>query len=440
MAATRGGLTARFFEEFGQLSAGMASGWEMQRFPTPSVRAITAFLRTLVYVGTLMPSTYPLPWRDLRKLPRMAIVKQCLMMKASSRFSMLMIAVCLAAVQSPVHAERLASPTVGFLKQSTAAKADSLCGLPLHRTPTWAGAVSEVSINTLSIEATLEANVLVSTSHYLHVTSGALQGHCFPVSSHTTDTVTVSPNGGADLATQGVLTGDQIQIIAHWTLGTLFPGGEGVVASSNVFSPQSTVWLYDLSRIGTGLVPSYSYLYHDGTQGPAGWYSASDPGDGLKNDVVVSQETFFVIRHVTDEIPELVISGQVPSSEIGTSVGRFADDTAQDNLIVNPYPLSFTLGSSNLVESGAMEKSSNVFSPTDTLWVFGAPTGYGTVPVKAYMYHDGAQGPEGWYDVSDPGAGLINGVSISGGAPMILRKRTGNAGTVMWIPALPYNS
>lgn len=351
----------------------------------------------------------------------------------------LSMALLMAAVTSPtsLRAEKISSPPMGFANKTTSGNADNIVGIPMQRRPVWAGKINGVSENELTVPATLIEGALTLQAHYVLVTSGSLEGYSFDVTANTESTISVAPNATDDVATQGLQAGAQCQVIPHWTLNTLFPDGQGFVHSSDVFNPTSTLWLYDLTRAGTGLVPANSYLYHDGSQGPVGWYDFNDVNDGLKNHVPISAETFFVVRHTTETAPAFFIAGHVPDSKIGTAVGRFEDDKGQDNLIINPYPVSFTLQSSGLANSGAFSESSDVFNPTDLLWIFGPPSGFGAVPANAYLYHDGTQGPEGWYDFNDPNAGLMNTLSLPGGTPMVLRKSPGAAGSIMWVPSRP---
>ncbi len=338
-------------------------------------------------------------------------------------------------------AERITSPAMGFVRQQSVGASDTRFGLPMHRTPIWAGQIDSVTGNEISIGQTLSDGALVSgpDTYYVLVSSGVLVGYSFTVTGNAGAIITVDPNADDDVATQGLEAEDTIKVIPFWTLGTLFPGGEGIQGSSNLIDPESTVQTFEATKTGTNHSPSKVYFYYTGSVLPVGWYDNDDLGGGLQDDVALSPEIFFLVRNVTGETEDLFLTGYVPESEVGTAVGRFAPDTKQDNLLVNPYPIALTLGSSGLVASGAVTRTTaNLIDPVDTLHLFAYPDGYNSAPVKTYFYYDGGLISEGWYDNDDLGGGVQDDVEIPGGAAFIVRKESGNAGTIMWIPDLPY--
>ena len=90
-----------------------------------------------------------------------------------------------------------------------------------------------------------------------------------------------------------------------------------------------------------------------------------------------------------------------------------------------------TLLNSGFVESGLITPSPNVNSPVNVVQVFTSGTSLdgtnGTLTV--YLYHDGAQGPAGWYDAGT--FTLSNNVVIPADSLLIFTSSTGGTTTPM---------
>lgn len=317
---------------------------------------------------------------------------------------------------------------VGFVTFTAKANSDLRLGIPMLQAPSFQGAADSVSGTTVSATG-IET---LSGSQYLTVTSGTAEGSWEVVASSAAGSVTLAA------AITGFEAGDSFAVRPFWTLNTLFPDGGPIPVSSDVFSPVAYVMLNDPTSEGTNLATDKLYLYHDGSQGPAGWYDASDVNAGIKNDTIVSPEVSLAIRNTTGSDISIPITGNVPTAKFGIDiVSRAAGE--QDNLVYNQFPTSVTLATSGLVESGAISASSDVFSPTDLLVVYSSDsTGFNPAGSAIYLYHDGSQGPAGWYDSSDVNAGLKNDVEIPAGASFVVRKAAGSDQVSSWDPSLPY--
>ncbi len=339
-------------------------------------------------------------------------------------------------------AESITSPVMGSVSRSAAADSDTLVGLPMTRTALWVGELGTISGNQVGIiQAGFFDGELVSgnDTHYLLVTSGPLAGHRFTITANTVSEVTVDPGGAVDVASQGLAPGHTAKIIPYWTLSSVFPGGRGITGSPNGLNPTSTVKVYDRSVVGINLAPAKTYFYYSGTVGPNGWYDNDALGAGLQDHVVLLPESCIVVRCSTTPPEEILLHGELPSVETATPVGRLVSGYQQDNMTCNPYPLPLTLGGAGLIASGAVEPTLDPRDPTDTVKLYANNiTGYNPAPQKTYFYYAGPQGPHGWYDNDALGSGLQDDLQIAGGAPIVIRKGTGDAGFVMWIPPLPY--
>jgi hypothetical protein len=92
-----------------------------------------------------------------------------------------------------------------------------------------------------------------------------------------------------------------------------------------------------------------------------------------------------------------------------------------------------TLLNSGFVESGLITPSPDVFAPVNLVQVITNGTSLdgqnGTNDL--YLYHDGAQGPAGWYDNSDLGGSLKDAVVIPADSLLFFTSATGGTKTPM---------
>lgn len=335
----------------------------------------------------------------------------------------------LGALASLSIAQSVATTPVGAVTTSIGASTDKRLGVTLLRPSLYAASVSGSPSNV--VVSSSEVPSLGSEVKYVRFLSGAAEGQWVQVTSSDSTSLTLSESA----ASLGVVDGDRFEVRPFWTLATLLPNGGGVPVSPDVFSPQAFVLLNSSDATGINLAASALYFYHDGTQGPAGWYSA-DGNLTPSDSVVLSPETSLIIRNSTLQSTSVVNVGDVPASKVAnTVISRVAG--SQDNLIYNPYPANITLSAANLVTSGAIRPSPDVFSPVDLVLVYNA-TGINAAPSASYFYHDGTQGPAGWYS-NDGNLTPSDSLSIAAGAAVTIRKLGGTATIAEWVPELPYS-
>jgi len=331
-------------------------------------------------------------------------------------------------VSAPLHAQSDATDPVGVVTFEVNPNSDQRLGIPLNRPNSFKGVASsvngtEVSANELE---TLEG------AHYLHVTSGSAQGTWESVLSSSAGKLVI------ERSIEGFVAGDSFAVKPFWTLGDLFPDGGGIPKSSNVFSPVAFLILSEPSAVGVNISGGKALFYHDGSQGDEGWYDIDDRGAGVIDDLVVSPETFLTIRNLTSDLAMVKVVGSVPTEKFAVDLVSRGEGQ-QDNQVFNPFPVEVNLSQLGLIESQAFSKSPNVFKPIDSVLVYRmGNVGKNPSADKLYFYHDGSQGPEGWYDKDDLGAGVQENIILPGGASFIVRKGAGSDANLPWSPDLPY--
>ena len=327
------------------------------------------------------------------------------------------------------QAQSVSSTPVGYVTYTVNANSDLKLGIPMEQASSYTGSVSSVTAGT--IDAGSAVGDLTTDAHYVKVTSGTLAGNWYEVTAAADNSITVAE----DLAAAGLAAADTFQVTPFWTLDTLFPSGGGVPASADVFSGNAFIFTYNPADIGINLSTASGYLYHSGEQGPAGWYDSNTISPA--GSTALSPDVYIQVRNLTSNSADLVIAGTVPSAVTTHTIVSSAS-TSNDNLVYNPYPSDITLDTSNLYESGAVAGSSDVFSPTDIVFVYSTnPTGLNISTTSGYMYHTGEQGPAGWYDINT--ISPAGSTAIADGQPVLIRKASGADATASWTPALPYS-
>lgn len=338
----------------------------------------------------------------------------------------------------------VATDPVGYVTLNSTNGDDVRVYPQLLRESVLTGSPSDVTGGVLTIGSGLTVNEFAINAHIVLFCSGNLAGEWFQVTENTATSVSVtSALDPVDLVAMGATANDSIKVIPTWTLGTLFPGGQGIVASSDFQNPEAFILVNNPNATGTNLSTGNAYFYYNGGVLPAGegWYLDGSFSSTV-NDTPISPDTYFTVRSSGGDA-SVVVSGGVPVDQLATHVGRIIDGVAQDNQLVNPYPSAMTLGESELFESGAVQGSPDFQNPVDFVLVYENTDGAGTntAASKSYFYYTGGVLPagSGWY-LDGQFSATVNDDVIPAGGAFIVRKAAGSSGTVKWSPPVPYAS
>src|SRR5437867_360398 len=150
---------------------------------------------------------------------------------------------------------------VGFFKVDLLTNSDTYTSVPFTQIPQFRGVVNSVAGNVITVNgspgwtanqwATPTANGYYP--YFAILTSGAKEGQYYTITANTANTLSVvlSPE---DLS--GVGASDLVRIIPFWTLGTVFPGGTGVVASASTLVRKTEILFPNIAGVGVNLTPS----------------------------------------------------------------------------------------------------------------------------------------------------------------------------------------
>jgi len=89
-------------------------------------------------------------------------------------------------------------------------------------------------------------------------------------------------------------------------------------------------------------------------------------------------------------------------------------------------------------QGGGIPQSANLVAPVARVFVYNsAATGTNLTPSSSYLYHTGAQLPEGWYDVNDLGGGVVGDTVINPETFITIRNQSGAAATITMTGSVP---
>src|ERR1017187_10393251 len=207
------------------------------------------------------------------------------------------------------------TPPVGFYQLPAVTNQDTYMSNPFTRIPEATGIVGATAsagggvLNILqaantpgwsalqwTFPATSAQDPTVSNTYYVVLTSGAKAGSWFQITNNDASANLYLDTPVEDLT--GVATGvDTFKIIPFWTLGTMFPGGSGVQASTTQSSGsrRTQILFPAIGSTGINLVPTTTfYFLQSATQG-TNWVQVGS-GTINFNTQVILPDMYFIVR------------------------------------------------------------------------------------------------------------------------------------------------
>jgi len=334
-------------------------------------------------------------------------------------------------IQLSLVAANVTTEPTGFYKVALLGSSDTFVSLPFARAKAACGLVQSVSGNVVTVKNSpgwstsqfVYVAVTQPNSYYIYFRNGAKEGNTYTVTANGTDTLTVNLNGDT-LA--GLNANDRFDVIPYWTLGTVFPGGQGVNISPAPGTRTTEVLIPDLSGTGINLSSSKTYYFWTGA-----WRQVGQ-GTLIKDDDVLLPDAYFIVRHNIAGNTTLTVKGSVLMSKWAVPLAK-SPSTKQDNAAALPRPVPVTLTESALFESGAFAASPTPGNRTDELLTFdNTITGINKSASSTYYYWNGA-----WRRVGAGTADVGTDVAFAPGTGVIIRKNTGS-GTALWLKPPTY--
>lgn len=229
---------------------------------------------------------------------------------------------------------------VGIIQISAPGNSDTLVSLPLIQPAVFNGVVGSYSGSAVTVSGSPGwTEDAWANGHYAFWRSGQLEGHYATIRENTADTLTLD----ADADTLAVVAaGDRVSIHAYWTLGTLFPGGEGVNAATSHVMRDTEIMFQDPNAIGINQAADSIYYYLDGE-----WKNVGGDLNGDYSDTIIPPDGFFIVRHNTANATTITFTGEVIMGRIALPL-VFQDLSDQDNIVGLQRPIEMTLDESGL--------------------------------------------------------------------------------------------
>jgi len=284
---------------------------------------------------------------------------------------------------------------VGYVTQGEAGgvlqnNTDYRLSVPLERTTAFAGTVSAVATNTITITgAAFTPSQWTTIPHYVKITSGAKAGFLAAIDSHDATSVTVTPQSGQSLT--GVVSGDKLSIQEAWTIGNFF---ESITVPAGL-----EVDLFSGTVAGINVAVDQIFNY-DG-----GWFDGN--GDPADNTVIYPGESFIVRNATGSSVTGLVVIGQVPVSPYTVVLQNVDAGQPQDIPFGIFSPVAQTFTATNLT---------SVANAGDTILIYDlAATGLNLSNASSLDYDgsgwiDSVSGDyitEGTYEMAASGLGYV---------------------------------
>lgn len=328
---------------------------------------------------------------------------------------------------APTASAEVTAP-VGYVKLTFNAQSDTPFSLPMNRPKVYSGQVDSISGNVIAIENddftagelvydnVDDANGLQLEKYYLLFTTGILEGRTFDVTSNTANSITVDPDWQEDDPAEeaniqtlinDALATDNFEIRPHWTLGTAFPEGKDIPRTTSFSDIKGTVQFRTV-QTGTNIPITVEYTYFDSATDDNldGWYLPNSPESGKKDDILLSNNTFYIFRNLssTDYSPNII--GDVALVDFKNNLQTHV--VLNDNYKTIAFPVELSLAQSKLYESGVF-KATESFSlrDGDTLQVYSYPITTFNKPISTeYVYFDSSNDTlDGWYLPNSPESG-----------------------------------
>ena len=344
---------------------------------------------------------------------------------------------------------------MGYVTWTAKGNSDTRIGAPVHRKAAFVGKVDTLVGSTITVQGTSPAWIAdqftdpaydpvtspdvppTTDLYYVLIASGSKEGRYYEVTGNGANTLTVDPAG--DTLAPDVANGTSIKLIPYWTFDSLFPSGEGVHASQNFGTRNSTILTLPTMTAGTSLANNATYFYYDGSIGApfdnAQWQKVGAPALNDFGKHPLAPDVQFIVRHNLPADTEITPIGDVFTTEYRTPINIITTGVNQDNAVFLTVPVDVTLNDSNLFQSGAFA-GNGTFSAagSDSLLVFDNTNAtQNKANAKTYFYYTGTFfGGPGWRLAGDPNTIRNAEVAFSLDYQVLIRKKAGTAGTSIW--------
>ncbi len=324
-----------------------------------------------------------------------------------------------------LQAQAVEETVLGYLNNgiTVPSNTDVIASAPFTGTPAFDGTVSSGTANSLTISgASFTANQYQNLSH-VRLRSGVDNGLWTTIVSNNATTVFTAD----DVST--VVAGDSIEIVAHQTLGSVFPA-----TLANVAFVPSTGPTVPLRKTTVQLISSPTTIGINRAPGSGGvfyfynghWRKTTD-GTGTINydNTVLVPQQYYVIRNGggVSQALQVLTAGAVNPPTIATYTVR---STAQnDNPLATGRPLDLSLPDLGIGGSSAFVDSTGtgVAFRRDAIYLFNnSATGQNKAPGSGGTFFRLTDGT--WHSTASGTPDVTTNLLLGAGTGFVIRKYT----------------
>ncbi len=322
-------------------------------------------------------------------------------------------------------AQTVTTDPVGFTTTTLLGSSDTYVSSPFTRVPEFVGALASTTANTITVSGSpwvaSPAQFVYAgaqRNHYYVLIgpgAGAKEGHTYPITGNTSNTLTVATTALDDAS--GIPAGTQITIIPNWTPATIFPAsdvGVSFTATTSIATYKTLIRVPNYSAPGINLPYGAEYYFMSGA-----WQRISPAAVG--DDDALLPDGYFVVRN-QNGAPTLPLTnlGSVLLKKIAAPL-LTAASPGQDNPLGIVRPLDVSLDATGL---------SAAFTATDQLLLFNnAVAAFDKAPSATYFYNTR------WRLTGDASSSDRGSDIIPMGAGFVVRKINGASN--FWTNAFP---
>jgi len=329
--------------------------------------------------------------------------------------------------------------SVGFVKEQAGTAADTVTVVPFTQIDAYRGVVGSVSGNVITDNGSpgwtagqwmFNPGGGQHNTYYAIFTSGANVGAYYIITNNAAGSLSVEL---IPTSLGSVSPGDTYRIYPFWTLNTVWPNGQGVVASPSTLSKKTEVLFPAIGVNGINQPPSPTYFFLQSATATNWAVVGGIPASSNVNDQIILPDQYVIVRQQNGASTTTNITlGQVPSYPIQTPLYTQAA-APQDNFVSVYRPAAQSLAQSGLSNSVVI---STQLSHKDLVLVLSPNGQAANAPANQTYFFVNPTGPSdsGWRLVgsvpSTADAGSSNVFALGQG--VIVRKVATNATVVLW--------
>ncbi|MBH53839.1 MAG: hypothetical protein CMI18_05770 [Opitutaceae bacterium] len=239
-------------------------------------------------------------------------------------------------IASKSFAVQAVTNAVGVIQKTALGESDTIISIPLKRPAVFNGVVDAYTPNLITAAGSPGWSADGwADGYYVFIRSGAVEGTYTMITGNGADTLNT-----ADVVE--VAQGDSFSIHSFWTLGTLFPGGDGLNASPSHLQRDSEIFIPNSGGEGINLAAEATYYFYD-----SAFRQVGAALDSTHDDTILYPDSYVILRNNIAGSTKVTFTGEVVMTDLSLPIMSIATGP-QDNVVGLQRPIEMTLDESGL--------------------------------------------------------------------------------------------